>query len=242
MKSIVMAAGKGTRLQSEKFNLPKVLREADGKALIDHVLSNIPFIKKDDTVIIAGYMKEKVIEHLGEEYKFAIQEEQLGTGHAVMMAEEELRDYKGNVIVLSGDMPLISKTTYENIVTFHQENNCDCTVLTCVTEKKLPFGRIIKENDFVKNIVEEKDCTEEQKKIKELNAGVYVFDCEKLFENLKNIKNTNAQKEYYLTDVPKLMAEKGLRVMSFPIFDEIEITGVNTQEDLEYVENVLKNK
>lgn len=242
MKSIVLAAGKGTRLQSEKFHLPKVLRQANDKALIDYVLENVPFIKKEDTVIIAGYMKEKVIEHLGNEYNFAIQEEQLGTGHAVMMAEDLLKDYKGDVIVLSGDMPLISKETYENIVNFHNKNACDCTVLTCVTDKKLPFGRIIKENGMVCNIVEEKDCTEEQKKIKELNAGVYVFNCEKLFENLKNIKNTNAQSEYYLTDVPKLMAAKGYKVMSFPIFDEIEITGVNTLEDLEYVENVLKNK
>ncbi len=242
MKSIVMAAGKGTRLQSENFNLPKVLRQADGKALIDYVLENVPFIKKEDTVIIVGYMKEKVMEHLGDEYKFAVQKEQLGTGHAVMMAEEALKEYTGNVIVLSGDMPLISKKTYENIVSFHSENRCDCTVLTCVTDKKLPFGRIIKENDIVINIVEEKDCTEEQKKIKELNAGVYVFDCKKLFENLKNIENTNAQSEYYLTDVPKLMAAKGCKVMSFPIFDEIEITGVNTQEDLNYVENILKNK
>ncbi len=242
MKSIVMAAGKGTRLQSEKFNLPKVLREANGKALIDYVLENVPFIKKEDTVIVAGYMKEKVMEHLGNEYKFAVQQQQLGTGHAVMMAEEALKDYTGNVIVLSGDMPLISKGTYENIVNFHEENRCDCTVLTCVTDKKLPFGRIIKENDMVINIVEEKDCTEEQKKIKELNAGVYVFDSKKLFENLKNIKNTNAQCEYYLTDVPKIMAAKGYKVMSFPIFDEIEITGVNTQEDLDYVENILRNK
>lgn len=242
MKAVVLAAGKGKRLMSEQFNLPKVLRKANGRSLLSYVLENITFIEKENTIIVAGYMREKVVEEIGNAYKYAVQEEQLGTGHAVAMARDYFYDYDGDVLVLYGDMPLIKKDTYINMINEHKSRGNICTILTCVSEQNLPYGRIIKDDiGNVTDIIEEKDCTPEQKAIKELNVGVYVFNAKFLFSELSNLKNNNVQGEYYLTGVPKLLAAKGERVGSFPVYNETEITGVNTPEDLEFVENALKN-
>ena len=239
MKAIVLAAGKGKRLQSEKFNAPKVLREAKGRALLSYVLDNISFIPQEDTTIVVGYMREKVIENTKGAYKFATQEEQLGTGHAVASAREHFENYDGSVLVLYGDMPMLKKETYSNMVKQHIDNGADCTILTAVTNSPLAYGRIIREDGKIINIVEQKDCTPEQFKIKELNVGVYVFDSKALFENLSKLKNDNAQGEYYLTDVPKLFIGEGKKVEAYTIGDTCEIYGVNTVEDLEFCEKNL---
>lgn len=239
MKAIVLAAGKGKRLQSEKFNAPKVLREAKGRALLSYVLENINFIPEEDTTIVVGYMREKVIENTKGAYKFATQEEQLGTGHAVASAREYFENYDGSVLVLYGDMPMLKKETYSNMVKQHIENGADCTILTAVTDSALAYGRIIRENGKIVDIVEQKDCTPEQFKIKELNVGVYVFDSKALFENLSKLKNDNAQGEYYLTDVPKLFIGEEKKVEAYTIGDTCEIYGVNTVEDLEFCEKNL---
>lgn len=241
MKAIVLAAGKGKRLQSEKFNLPKVLREANGKPLIGHVLEHIDFIKPEDTVIVVGYMKEKVVENVGDAYKYSVQDEQKGTGHAVACAKDQFVDYDGDVIVLYGDMPLIKKETYQAIVDKHIESGADCTLLTAVVDDPPAYGRIVRdENGIVKEIVEEKDCTEEQKKITEVNVGIYVFKSKLLFEGLKELKNSNAQNEYYLTDMPMIFLSKGLKVDTYSVADNsAEIYGVNTVEDLEFCEKEL---
>ena len=242
MKSIVLAAGKGKRLMSEQFNLPKVLRRANGKSLLSYVLSKTDFIKPEDTIIVVGYMKEKVIEEMGSSYIFATQEQQLGTGHAVASAKDALTQYDGDVLVLYGDMPILKKETYENMIKEHKEKANICTVLTCVTKNPLPYGRIVKNVEGnITDIVEDKDCNEEQKKINELNVGVYVFDSKTLFSVLSSLKNNNSQGEYYLTDAPKLIAALGKQVRPFAIYDETEIVGVNTLEDLEFVENALNN-
>ncbi len=239
MKSIVLAAGKGKRLQSEKFNSPKVLREAKGRALLSYVLDNINFIPQEDTVIVVGYKREMVIEKTTGAYKFATQEEQLGTGHAVASAREFFEDYDGSVLVLYGDMPMLKRETYASMVKQHEESGADCTILTAITESPLAYGRIIREDGKIVNIVEQKDCTPEQAAIRELNVGVYVFDSKALFENLSKLKNDNAQGEYYLTDVPKLLIEAGKKVEAYTIGDTCEIYGVNTMEDLEFCEKHL---
>ena len=239
MKAIILAAGKGKRLLSETMNMPKVLRLAAGKPLIGHVLSNIDFIEEKDITIVAGYKREMVFETLGDKYNYAVQEEQKGTGHAVMMAKEAFEGYTGDVIVLYGDMPLFKKETYKNLIEAHQNSGADCTILTAITDDKLAYGRIIRENGEVVDIVEEKDCTPEQKDIKELNVGVYVFKADVLFSNLDKIKNNNAQGEYYLTDVPKILIGEGKKIASFSTTDSLEILGVNTPEDLELCEKVL---
>ncbi len=239
MKAIVLAAGKGKRLQSEKFNMPKVLREAKGRALLDYVLENVNFIAPEDTTVVVGYKKEMVKETIASTYKFADQDEQLGTGHAVACAASQFEDYDGPVLILYGDMPMIKRETYQALVNKHLEEKAACTFLTAITESPLAYGRIIREDGKIVNIVEEKDCTPEQFVIKERNVGVYVFDSKLLFENLKLLKNDNAQGEYYLTDVPKLLISAGKPVTSYTIGDTCEIYGVNTLEDLEFCEKNL---
>ncbi|MBE7048700.1 MAG: UDP-N-acetylglucosamine diphosphorylase [Ruminococcaceae bacterium] len=243
MKAIVLGAGKGTRLQSEAFQLPKVLRKANGRALIDYVLEHINFIPKKDTVVVVGYKKEDVKTALSSEYLFSDQDQQLGTGHAVNCAREHFEGYEGDVLVLYGDMPLLSKATYEKIIQKHVSSGADCTVMTAVVEEALPYGRIIKDEqgNFI-DVVETKDCTPEQLKIQEMNIGVYVFRSKLLFDNLKELKNNNAQGEYYLTDIPKILLAKGAKVTTCTVCDSSEIFGVNTVEDLQFCEAKLKGE
>lgn len=241
MKAIVLGAGKGTRLQSEKFQMPKVLRQANGRSLISYVLEHIDFIPQEDTVVVVGYKKEDVRAALADgKYLFSDQDEQLGTGHAVNCAREHFEDYNGDVLVLYGDMPLLSKATYEKIIKQHAETGSDCTVMTAIVDDPLPYGRITKdENGNLLDIVETKDCTPEQLAVKELNIGVYVFSSPLLFENLKELKNNNAQGEYYLTDIPKILLKKDAKVTTCTVCDPNEIYGVNTLEDLEFCEKQL---
>ncbi len=239
MKAIILAAGKGKRLLSETMNMPKVLRLAAGKPLIGHVLDNVDFIDDKDIVIVAGYKREMVFDQLGDKYTYAVQEEQKGTGHAVMMAKDAFEGYTGDVIILYGDMPLFKKETYKKLIEVHQKSGADCTILTGTTDEKLPYGRIIRVDGEVNDIVEDKDCTPEQKEINELNVGVYVFKADVLFKNLDKIKNNNAQGEYYLTDIPKILIGEGKKIASYTTTDSTEILGVNTPEDLALCEKIL---
>lgn len=240
-KAVVLAAGKGTRLQSEAFNAPKVLRQANDKPLLGYVLDNLSFIPKKDVVLVVGYMGEDVQAYAGDEYSFVWQHEQLGTGHAVQMAKDELEGFDGPVLVCYGDMPLIRQDTFEGMFRAHEENGNDCTVLAYVTERKLPYGRIIRdENGDFKEVVEEVDCTPEQLKIKELNAGVYVFGGKQLQDALGRLENDNVQNEYYLTDVPALILKDGGKVGLHETTGEAEGVGVNTEDDLQQVEDLLR--
>ncbi|MEG2571315.1 MAG: NTP transferase domain-containing protein, partial [Clostridia bacterium] len=200
MKAIVLAAGMGKRLMSEQSDLPKVMRSVKGRSLLDYVLTNIDFIPKCDTTIVVGYKKESVIAAISDEYRIAVQDKQLGTGHAVASAASEFDGYNGNVIVLYGDMPMLKRSTYEALIARHIETGADCTLLTAISESSLAYGRIVRDGGNICGIVEQKDCTPEQLAITELNVGVYVFKSALLFENLKKLKNNNAQGEYYLTD------------------------------------------
>ncbi len=240
MKAIVLAAGKGKRLQSEKFNLPKVLRQANGKSLISYVLESINFIAPEDTEIVVGYMREKVMEELGDSYSYSVQAEQLGTGHAVMCTREHMEGYDGQVLICYGDMPLVRPETYKRLVDKHIESGAHCTLLTAIEENPPAYGRIVRGDDGkLAAIVEEKDCTPEQKLIKEVNVGIYVFDAKQLMSGLGELKNSNAQNEYYLTDMPQIFIEKGLTVETFSIENTTEFFGVNTLEDLAYCEKEL---
>ncbi len=243
MKAIVLAAGKGTRLMSEKFNLPKVLRELNGKPLLEYVLENINFVKPEDTVIIVGYMADKVRDAIAPEYVTALQAEQKGTGHAVMSAEEALKDYDGDILILCGDMPLVRRESYQAAVEYHEKLGADMTLLTCEVDKPLPYGRIIRdENGSVVRIVEEKDATEEEKAIRELNPSIYVVKSKVLFEALKKLNSNNAQGEYYLTDVPGILIAEGKKVEACKVHTDYEMVGINTPEDLAFCEEVLKNR
>jgi len=243
MKLIILAAGKGSRLQSETHTLPKVLRSAHNKPLIDYVLAELNFINKENTTIVVGYKQEVVREHLGHEYRYAEQLNQLGTGHAVKMAESHLQTYDGPVLVVYGDMPLFKASTYKKLLGKHKQNNNACTLLTSIEDINMSYGRIIRNSDGkLTNIIEEKDCNKEQLLIKELNVGVYVFDSKLLFEYLSKLKTDNVQGEYYLTDVPKLMTKHQRQVDTLVIQSSDEIYGVNTLEDLNRVEQILEKR
>ena len=241
-KAIVLAAGKGTRLQTEGITLPKVMREANGKPLLHYVLTNLSFLPKEDTVLVVGYHREDVLKVFGD-YPHAVQEPQLGTGHAVAVAKEAVGDYDGPVLICYGDMPLLRRSTYESLLETHVRQGNACTLLTGTCEWDLPYGRILRgEDGSFQGVVEDRDCTPEQKAIRELNVGVYVFDCKKMFAALSQLKNDNAQKEYYLTDVPAILRQEGGRVDACCACKGAELIGVNTVEQLKMVEEELRRQ
>lgn len=241
MRTIILAAGKGSRLNSDEVDLPKVLREVNNKPLIEYVLHNASFIEKKDTFIVVGYQGDKVIQHLSKEYNYVFQREQLGTGHAVLVTEKDFENYSGNVLVLYGDMPLVSSDTLKEFIIYHENHKSKCTIMTGIFETSPAYGRIIRdENHNLKDIIEERDCTEKEKDIKELNVGLYIFNSKILFEALKEIKNNNSQREYYLTDVPKIILSKGEKVHIYINNKVQELLGVNTLEDLKECESKLK--
>lgn len=242
VKAVVLAAGKGTRLRSEQYQLPKVLREANGKPLLRYVLEALDFLRREDTIVVVGYMREKVMERFPG-YPYAIQAEQNGTGHAVQCAGAQLTGFDGTVLVCSGDMPLIRRETYEALLREHRAGGAVCTFLTGTCRETLPYGRILRdENGRFLRVVEDKDCTPEQRKIRELNAGVYAFDCKELLACLALLKNENAQKEYYLTDVPELMRQRGGKIGVCCVELNDQIIGVNTAEQLMEVERYLRQR
>ena len=240
LKAVVLAAGKGTRLQTEGISLPKVMRQANGKPLLEYVLQALSFIRDKDTILVVGYKKEDVLECFCA-YPAAVQNEQLGTGHAVMSAEEWLRGFDGSVLVCCGDMPLLKQETYKALAEVHFSARNACTILTGTSDSPLPYGRIIRDDDgdFVK-LVEEKDCTPDQLQIQELNSGVYIFEAAKLLPALSKLKNNNAQKEYYLTDVPAILRGEGEKIGICMRELGSELIGVNTAEQLAYVEKLLQ--
>lgn len=241
LKAVILAAGKGTRLQTEGCDLPKVMRLANGKPLLHYVLTALDFIPPEDTVIVVGYKKESV-ESAFEGFTFAVQKEQLGTGHAVMAAFEQLHGFDGDVLICCGDMPLIKSSTYEALCETHRREHNDCTILTGTSSLELPYGRIIRDaNGLFSGMVEDKDATPEQKKLRELNSGVYVFDAASLLGVLSELRNDNAQGEYYLTDAPALMMSRGGRIGVCRRDLGYEIIGVNTPAQLSQVEELLKN-
>jgi len=239
IKAVVLAAGKGTRLHSDEIDAPKVMREALGKPLLWYVLESLSFIDKKDIILVVGYKKESVIERFGE-YPYAVQHEQLGTGHAVAAASDELKDFDGALLVCYGDMPAIQQEVYENLLKTHFEEGNSCTLLTGESTLDMSFGRIVRDDNggFV-HVVEEKDCTPEQLEIKELNTGVYVFDTPMLLSALKELKNDNSQGEYYVTDVPAIMREHGAKIGIYKRNLGDDIIGVNTAEQLKLVEKIL---
>ncbi|MEA4895750.1 MAG: NTP transferase domain-containing protein [Oscillospiraceae bacterium] len=239
IKAVILAAGKGTRLQTEGNTLPKVMRMAAGKPLLAYVLSALDFIPVKDRIIVVGYKKESVIEAFPE-YAFAEQKEQLGTGHAVMAAYSLLDGYNGQLLVCCGDMPLIKRETYRALIDTHSAEGNVCTILSGTSELSLPYGRILRdeEGNFL-GMVEDKDATPEQKKIKELNSGVYVFDAAALLSVLSELRSDNSQGEYYLTDAPLLLQKKGLKIGVCYRELGYQIIGVNTPEQLRQTEEIL---
>ncbi len=245
MKAIIMAAGKGTRLSDAENPLPKVLREANGRPLLAYVLDTIDFLDNEDITIVVGFMAEAIRSRFPER-RFAMQgSDGYGTGYAVMCGiKEAIPDinHDGEMAVLSGDVPLIKRETVLSMIGLHRKEKNVCTLLSCRSSKPLPFGRIIRENGRVTAIKEHRDCTESERRINELNVGLYIFDTAKLYDALKSLKDDNAAKEYYLTDVPKILLARNEKVNAYMTCDEEELWGVNTYEDLCEVEKILKTR
>ena len=225
--AVVLAAGKGTRMQSE---LPKVMHTILSETMVEHVLSNLNTIKVDQTVVVVGHGAELVQACLKDSVAYAIQSEQLGTGHAVMQSLP-LLPIEGDSLILYGDTPCIQAETMENL--YEVNKDADLTVLTAIFEDPARYGRIVRNAvGDIEKIVEYKDCTDEQKLIKEINTGIYCVKNRVLHEYLAMIKNDNAAKEYYLTDLIEIGLNHGLNMQAIPVEDVNEVMGVNDRVDL----------
>jgi len=242
IKAVVLAAGKGTRLHSEENPLPKVLRTACGRPLLDWVLEALDFIPRQDAVIVVGYKKEKVMEAFPD-CAFAVQEPQLGTGHAVQCARAALEGFEGTVLVCYGDMPLVRRESYQALLAEHWRSGAACTVMSAWSENPMGFGRVLRdaEGNFLR-IVEQRDCTPEELQVRELNCGICAFDCGKLLNALERLQPNNAQGEYYLTDVPAILRADGELVRVQKLEHPEEILGVNTPEQLADAEQWLRQR
>ncbi len=236
---VILAAGKGKRMKNPEK--AKVMFELKGKPMIEYVVDLALKINSDRIIVIAGHQKKSVIEFVAGkfiDYKnkiyFAHQDQQLGTGHAVMQTEKQLSDFNGMVMILSGDVPLLSEKTLKKFLEYHISGQFDATLISAIMDNPDGYGRIIRNSsgDFI-DIVEHKDATEEQKTCKEINSGIYIIKSEYLFDALKTLKADNAQQEYYLTDVFLHFKNKGLKIGAIPADNNIEIEGVNTIEQLE---------
>ena len=239
LKTLILAAGKGTRMKSE---LPKVIHEVNGIPMISKIIKALEVLKPEENILILGHKKEEVLKVVGEDADYVVQTEQLGTGHAVLQAKDKLKDYDGDVMVLCGDTPLLREETLEELYKFHRDTDSVTTILTSIYDNPFGYGRIVKENGLVKAIVEEKEADAEIKKIKEVNAGVYCFRGRELFDALSKITNNNEKGEYYLTDVIGIQVGEGKKVQSFVLNDNIEILGVNSKVELAQASKVLRDR
>ncbi|USS88777.1 bifunctional UDP-N-acetylglucosamine diphosphorylase/glucosamine-1-phosphate N-acetyltransferase GlmU [Fructilactobacillus cliffordii] len=225
--TIILAAGKGTRMKSKLY---KVLHRICGKSMVDHVLTQVSQLDMDQIVTVVGYGAEAVQEELGDRTKYVIQDQQLGTGDAVLRAEPLLKHATGTTLVISGDTPLFTATTLKNLFAYHEDKKATATILTSMAPNPTGYGRIIR-NDLgiVEKIVEEKDADSEEKAIHEINTGVYVFDNQKLFAALHDTNNDNAQGEYYLTDAIEVLKQQGDTIAAYKMADFSESMGVNNR-------------
>jgi len=243
IRAIVPAAGKGKRLQKISGDTPKAMFRVGERPMLEIVLENIDFIDKENIYIVVGYGKEKITEYFGSDYRYTEQKEQLGTGHAVMTCAEAFADFDGSVLITFGDMPLFRRSEMEKMCRQHQENGADCTIMTAENPSLQMWARVQRDaQGKFQAIVEGKDCTEEQAKIKELFSGVMVFDSKALFRVLPAVGCANVQKEYYVTEVPELMVKRGLKVETYFTKDGDDLRGVNTPEDLEACERILRQR
>ena len=237
LRVIILAAGKGTRMNSA---LPKVLHKLNGKALVDFVLDESELLNPLETILVVGFKKEQVISHTENRInlKYATQIEQLGTGHAVLQTEELLKNNKGHIIILYGDVPNIKASTLRPIIDEHIINDRDLTLITAEIDDPSGYGRIIRDkNGNLLKIVEEKDCDDDERKIKEWNPGIYIFKIPGVFEVLNNIRTNNASKEYYLTDAIGLAQQSNMQINAIKIANSNEVIGINTADQLEELES-----
>ena len=238
--ALILAAGKGKRMKSD---LPKALHLLNGRFMIDHVIESARKAGINRQILVIGHQSEKVRNALADRgVEFAEQKEQLGTGHAVMMAEPLLAGFDGELVVLCGDMPLVKPETIANLVDKRRELGASAVVLTAILDDPGSYGRIVRGNDaYLKAIVEFRDADNSIREIKEVNTGAYCFDWKELQPLLGRLDDNNDQKEYYLTDSVALMVADGKRVGAMVVSDPSEGMGINSVEQLEQIEIILKS-
>ena len=232
--AVILAAGKGTRMKS---NLPKVLHPMAGKSLIDHVLDKTLELGIEKVYTILGHEREIIEQHIKDRSSIIIQKEQLGTGHALMQAVPFLENIK-HLLVLSGDQPLLTTETINKLISAHKKTGATATVLTAELDNPYGYGRIIKKENSFAGIVEEKDASLEQRKIKEINTGTYCFNVDKLKQALKKISTKNVQKEYYLTDVFDVFLSRGELIETLCTDEQAEALGINNRVQLAEAEEI----
>lgn len=236
LATLILAAGKGKRMKSEK---PKVVFELAQKPLIQRVIETAQKVESDRIIAVVGHKKELVMQSLFEfdNIKYVVQKEQKGTGHAVMVARKALQKFIGDVFILCGDVPLLQADTLKRMLSVHREQKAACTILTAVMDDPKQYGRIVRdENGAITGIVEYKDATDKQRQINEINTGIYCFDCKELFAALDKITTDNKQGELYLTDTVKILAEENKPIANIVLEDMLQASGVNSQEELDKLE------
>jgi bifunctional UDP-N-acetylglucosamine pyrophosphorylase/glucosamine-1-phosphate N-acetyltransferase/UDP-N-acetylglucosamine pyrophosphorylase len=238
--AVVLAAGKGTRMKSD---LPKVLIEICGRPMIDYVLDSLSKLGFDRIAVVVGYRADDVKRALADRknLSFVLQEQQHGTGHAVMMARLVLEEHDGAVAVVTGDAPLLQPDSLAALLAEYDRRRPACVMGTIHKDNPAGLGRIVRDSggNFL-GIVEEKDATADERRITEVNMSCYVFDCRALLAALAELRPDNAQGEYYITDCPGLMKRKGQLVLALPVLKPIEALGVNTMDELREVESTLR--
>ena len=239
METIILAAGKGTRMKSK---LPKVLHKVGGKPMLQHVIDAAKSAGSTREVVIIGEGAELVKQNFSN-VEFVLQAEQLGTGHAVLCAKEKFAESSGNVMILCGDTPLFTGELLKNLANAHERFNAAATVLTAIMPDPKGYGRIIRADgvDFEK-IVEDKDATFEQKKIREVNTGIYCFNVKRLFAALEKVTNDNAQGEYYLPDVLEILRADGGKICAVIAEDYKQTFGINSRIQLAEADKVLRQR
>lgn len=238
--AIVLAAGKGTRMKSK---LSKVLHPICGQPMIEYVLEAARSVKCQDIFVVIGHEAQAIEEALGSDLTYVHQKEQLGTGHAVMVARENLKNKKGRTFVLCGDTPLVSEYTLQDLLHTHQELKAAVTILTTEVDRPQGYGRIVRnEGGHVERIVEQKDATTSEQKIREINAGIYCFENEDLLYALNEITNDNAQEEYYLTDCIEVLKKNDKQVAAHLTKDSEDTLGVNDRVALAQAEKWMRKR
>jgi bifunctional UDP-N-acetylglucosamine pyrophosphorylase/glucosamine-1-phosphate N-acetyltransferase len=238
---VLLAAGKGTRMKSD---IPKVLHPIAGRSLIEHVLTKASTLSPDSVIIVLGHKAELVQASLTNrpELTFVVQEPQLGTGHALLTTAPILERASGTLVLLSGDVPLLSPRTLENLIDHHTSTRSSATVLTAVVDEPYGYGRIVRNGEHIARIVEERDATPAERTIREINSGIYAFALEGLFDAVRRIAAKNDQQEYYLPDLFTIFSGSGRRVETLLVQDGDEIRGINSRVELEAVSRIVRSQ
>ncbi|MGB4824173.1 MAG: bifunctional UDP-N-acetylglucosamine diphosphorylase/glucosamine-1-phosphate N-acetyltransferase GlmU [Leuconostoc mesenteroides] len=237
---LILAAGNGSRMKS---TTPKVLHSVAGQTMIDWVLDSVEPLKTDKLITVIGVGAERVQEHVGNRSSFVLQSQQLGTGHAVRQAEAELKDSDGVTLIMSGDTPMFRSETLQGFIAEHERSNNAVTVLTAIANDPTGYGRIVRgEDETVQKIIEQKDASITERRIKEINTGVYVFNNRLLFESLAKVQNNNAQGEYYLPDTLNILRRSGEQIGAHTLQDFTESLGVNDRVALATANRVMHER